>query len=234
MSGASHPASSIRCLISGTAAAASGTLTVTRTISEPASANSIHCCAVPAASAVSVIVMDCTATGAPPPTRTRPTLTPTVLCRRTVDDINPSYRTRNPEPRTPNSEPRTPNPEPLERPPAVPQEEAANLFSARERQFERLVVLGPVHHVVEKPGDRGLRIAWKDGRVRGRIAARHAPQNGGVAWVQQGSIEPLNQNRLNLLNLLNRLNLLNPSSDAIAAKPRGQDRLEVCLGPRAG
>ena len=48
MSGAVQPASSIRCLISGTAAAASGTLTVTRTISEPASASSMHCCAVAA------------------------------------------------------------------------------------------------------------------------------------------------------------------------------------------
>ena len=37
------PASSIRCLISGTAAAASGMLTVTRTISEPARASSMHC-----------------------------------------------------------------------------------------------------------------------------------------------------------------------------------------------
>ena len=68
MSGAVTPASSMRCLISGTAAAASGTLTVTRTISEPASASSMHCCAVPAASAVSVIVIDWTTTGAPPPT----------------------------------------------------------------------------------------------------------------------------------------------------------------------
>ena len=42
MSGASHPASTIRCLISGTAAAASGRLTVTRTISDPASASSTH------------------------------------------------------------------------------------------------------------------------------------------------------------------------------------------------
>ena len=46
MSGAVQPASSIRCLISGTAAAASGRLTVTRTISEPASHSSMHCCAV--------------------------------------------------------------------------------------------------------------------------------------------------------------------------------------------
>ena len=48
MSGAVQPASSIRCLISGTAAAASGMLTVTRTISDPASASSMHCCAVAA------------------------------------------------------------------------------------------------------------------------------------------------------------------------------------------
>ena len=85
MSGAVHPASSIRCLISGTAAAASGRFTVTRTISDPASASSMHCRAVARASAVSVIVIDCTTTGAPPPTCTtfagpEPTLTPTVLC----------------------------------------------------------------------------------------------------------------------------------------------------------
>ena len=63
MSGAVQPASSIRCLISGTAAAASGRLTVTRTISDPASASSMHCCAVARASAVSVIVIDCTTIG---------------------------------------------------------------------------------------------------------------------------------------------------------------------------
>src|SRR4051812_13706880 len=80
MSGAPHPASSMRRLISEPAAAASGTLTVTRTISDPASANSIHWRAVAAASAVSVIVIDCTTTGAPPPTWTLPTRTGTVLC----------------------------------------------------------------------------------------------------------------------------------------------------------
>ena len=79
MSGAVQPASSMRCLISGTAAAASGTLTVTRTISDPASASSMHCAAVARASAVSVIVIDWTTTGAPPPTWTRPTFTPMVL-----------------------------------------------------------------------------------------------------------------------------------------------------------
>ncbi len=48
MSGAVQPASSIRRLISGTAAAASGRLTVMRTISDPASASSMHCVAVAA------------------------------------------------------------------------------------------------------------------------------------------------------------------------------------------
>jgi len=46
--------------------------TVTRTISEPARARSITWAAVAAASAVSVFVMDCTTTGYPPPTGTRP------------------------------------------------------------------------------------------------------------------------------------------------------------------
>src|SRR6266508_6191675 len=80
MSGAVTPASSIRRLISGTACAASGTFTVTRTISEPAWASSIDCRAVEATSAVSVLAIDWTTTGAPPPTRTGPTRTPTVAC----------------------------------------------------------------------------------------------------------------------------------------------------------
>src|SRR5712692_8866698 len=81
MTGPSQPASSRRCLISGTAAAASGTLTVTRTISDPACASSMHCFAVPTTSAVSVLVIDWTTTGAPPPTWIGPTLTPTVAWR---------------------------------------------------------------------------------------------------------------------------------------------------------
>ncbi len=87
MSGAGQPASSMRCLISGTARAASGVLTVTRTISDPASASSTHCRAVAAASAVSVIVMLWTTMGAPPPTCTPPTRTPIVLDSRTGDAI---------------------------------------------------------------------------------------------------------------------------------------------------
>jgi hypothetical protein len=54
----------------GTACAASGVLTVIRTISEPASASSLTWIAVPMASAVSVLVMDWMRTGAPPPTVT--------------------------------------------------------------------------------------------------------------------------------------------------------------------
>src|SRR3954453_20725796 len=50
-----------------------------RTISEPAAASAATCCTVPAISAVSVLVIDCTTTGAPPPTFTWPTFTATVL-----------------------------------------------------------------------------------------------------------------------------------------------------------
>ena len=84
MSGARQPASRIRRLISGTAAAAAGVFTVTRTSSDPASASSTHCAAVAAASAVSVMVIDCTAMGAPPPIWTSPTRTPVVRCSLTV------------------------------------------------------------------------------------------------------------------------------------------------------
>jgi hypothetical protein len=48
-----------------------------RTISEPARANAATCPAVAATSAVSVLVIDWTTTGAPPPTVTWPTLTGT-------------------------------------------------------------------------------------------------------------------------------------------------------------
>src|ERR1700738_1362793 len=79
MIGTLHPASWMRFFISGTAAAASGTFTVQRTISEPASANSKVCFSVDWTSAVSVLVMHWTTIGAPPPTRTWPTFTPYVL-----------------------------------------------------------------------------------------------------------------------------------------------------------
>ena len=93
MSGAVQPASSIRRLISGTAAAASGRFTVTRTISDPASASSTHWRAVAAASAVSVIVIDWTTTGAPPPTCTWPTFTPTVRWSLRAVDMSSSHHT---------------------------------------------------------------------------------------------------------------------------------------------
>jgi hypothetical protein len=47
-------------------------LTVTRTSSEPARHNSPTCFTVATTSAVSVLVIDCTATGASPPTSTWP------------------------------------------------------------------------------------------------------------------------------------------------------------------
>src|SRR6266481_8522925 len=65
----------------GTAAAASSRSTVIRTISEPARESAATCATVPATSAVSVLVIDCTTIGAPPPTATLPTMTCVVLCR---------------------------------------------------------------------------------------------------------------------------------------------------------
>ena len=56
----------------GTAAADSGLFTVTRTSSEPARHSSATCLTVEATSAVSVLVIDCTTTGASPPTFTPP------------------------------------------------------------------------------------------------------------------------------------------------------------------
>ena len=61
----------------GTAAAASSRSTVMRTISEPARASAATCATVESTSAVSVLVIDCTTTGAPPPTVTPPTSTAT-------------------------------------------------------------------------------------------------------------------------------------------------------------
>jgi hypothetical protein len=58
-----------------TCAAASGVLTVMRTSSEPARASASTCSAVASASAVSVLVIDWTTMGAPPPMRTSPTAT---------------------------------------------------------------------------------------------------------------------------------------------------------------
>src|SRR5690606_25095898 len=62
-------------MIRGTAAAASGVLTVMRTISDPARHSSAIWRAVDSTSVVSVLVIDWTTTGAPPPTVTPPTST---------------------------------------------------------------------------------------------------------------------------------------------------------------
>lgn len=65
----------------GIAAADSALFTVRRTISEPARHNSATCLTLPAMSAVSVLVIDWTTTGWPPPTMTLPTLTAWVMRR---------------------------------------------------------------------------------------------------------------------------------------------------------
>ena len=65
----------------GIAAADSGLLTVSRTISEPARHSSATCLTLEATSAVSVLVIDCTTTGLPPPTFTPPMSTDWVMRR---------------------------------------------------------------------------------------------------------------------------------------------------------
>src|SRR3979490_608514 len=67
--------------ICGTAAAASSRSTVMRTSSEPARDRAATRAVVPSISAVSVLVIDCTTIGAPPPTATLPTMTWVVRCR---------------------------------------------------------------------------------------------------------------------------------------------------------
>src|SRR5579862_604377 len=74
-SGTSQPTASSRARIAATAAAASGLSTVMRTSSEPARHRSATWCAVDSASAVSVLVIDWTTTGAPPPMATWSTKT---------------------------------------------------------------------------------------------------------------------------------------------------------------
>jgi hypothetical protein len=61
--------------ICGSASASSCDGTATRTIWQPAAVSSAICWRVALTSAVSVVVIDCTETGAPPPTGTAPTMT---------------------------------------------------------------------------------------------------------------------------------------------------------------
>src|SRR4051812_19105275 len=60
--------------IAGSASASSCEGTATRTIWQPDAVSSAICCSVAFTSEVSVVVIDCTLTGAPPPTGTLPTM----------------------------------------------------------------------------------------------------------------------------------------------------------------
>src|SRR3954464_9093149 len=60
--------------IAGSASTSSCDGTATRTIWQPDAVSSAICCRVALTSAVSVVVIDCTLTGAPPPTGTLPTM----------------------------------------------------------------------------------------------------------------------------------------------------------------
>ena len=62
------------CAICGRASASSWLGQATRTMSQPAAVSSAICCSVESTSLVSVVVIDCTETGASPPTSTEPTL----------------------------------------------------------------------------------------------------------------------------------------------------------------
>ena len=60
--------------IAGSASASSWLGTATRTIWQPDAVSSAICCSVALTSAVRVVVIDCTDTGASPPTGTEPTM----------------------------------------------------------------------------------------------------------------------------------------------------------------
>ena len=60
--------------IIGSASASSALGTATRTMSQPVAVSSAICCRVPLISVVFVVVIDCTDTGASPPTKADPTL----------------------------------------------------------------------------------------------------------------------------------------------------------------
>src|SRR5438874_6376838 len=84
MIGTSIPRLSSCSTMCGSAAAASSLFTVTRTSSDPARARDAICSTLEATSAVSVLVIDCTTTGASAPTRTLPMVQVTDL-RRWID-----------------------------------------------------------------------------------------------------------------------------------------------------
>src|SRR5690349_22625158 len=92
MIGTRTPCLSNSSTMRGTAAAASSLLTVTRTSSDPARARAATCSTVDDTSAVSVLVMDCTTTGASEPTRTPPIAQVTDL-RREIGGMERSILT---------------------------------------------------------------------------------------------------------------------------------------------
>ena len=67
--------------MSGSASASSCDGTATLTIWQPVAVSSAICCSVALTSAVSVVVIDCTETGAPPPTGTACEPLPTMIWR---------------------------------------------------------------------------------------------------------------------------------------------------------
>src|SRR5450759_537851 len=75
------------------AGASSAVGRLTRTSSQPAATSARTCASVAAASPVLVHVIDCTATGAPPPTGTEPT-----MIRRALGTRPPAGRRRHPGP----------------------------------------------------------------------------------------------------------------------------------------
>src|ERR1700722_2843983 len=79
MMGVVQPLARMPSTMYGTASAAASLLTVIRTSSEPARASAAICWTVDSTSAVSVLVIDCTTTGAEDPMRTPPTLTVTAF-----------------------------------------------------------------------------------------------------------------------------------------------------------
>ena len=62
------------CAMAGSASASSWLGHATRTMSQPVAVSSAICCRVASMSVVGVVVIDCTDTGASPPTSTLPTL----------------------------------------------------------------------------------------------------------------------------------------------------------------
>src|SRR5947209_18002113 len=92
MMGVFQPLAWMPSKMAGTAAAAASGLTVMRTSSEPERAKAAICWTVDSTSAVSVLVMDWTTTGASGPTVTEPIFTETAGRRRIsgIDSPSPS------------------------------------------------------------------------------------------------------------------------------------------------